>query len=235
MRDLLITIAHHSAPGRLQYLRRMLGEFARYELSHDILIDTNVAGLDVRGDNVQTVHHDSLAHAFHLTWQHRKHMRARIDRYRWLLYLEDDLLLPFSNFQRYQENFALLWPKYVPSFLRVETLEGVEFALDVTDRQQLKPIQVGERTFTILSQPYHACWCMSQAALRECITPEFDRVSESREVAASFPMWELNKTPLLQIEGNQVSKKCLVSHLPNNYVSCSTSPHAKIKVEDAFF
>lgn len=233
MRDLLICIAHHSAPGRLQYLRRILEEFAKYGLSHDILIDTNVAGLDVRGDNITTVHHASLAHPFHLTWQHRKHMRARIDRYRWFAYFEDDLLLPWENFKRYQENFALLLPNYVPSFLRVETLDGAEYALDVTERQQLKPVQVGERTFVTLSQPYHACWCMSQAALRESMTPEFDRVSESREVAASYPMWELNKTPLVELDRNQISRQCFVYHLPNNYAH-SDMDYAKIKVSDLF-
>lgn len=233
MRDLLICIAHYSAPGRLQYLRRILEEFAKYELSHDILIDTDVAGLDVRGDNITTVHHTSLAHPFHLTWQHRKHMRARMERYRWFAYFEDDLLLPFENFLHYMDNFALLWPKHIPAFLRVETLDGVEFALDVTHRQALNPIAIQE-TFCSLDQPYHACWIMPQWALRESMTPEFDRVSESREVSASFPMWELNKAPLVELDGNQISRKCFVYHLPNNYCRAPESPHGKIRVEEIF-
>lgn len=238
MRDLLICIAHHSAPGRLNFLAQVLREFRnQYKIGHDIIIDTDAEGWTVEDgwdDNETVVFHPSLAHPFNLTWCHRKHMRARIDRYQWFAYFEDDLLLPFENFLHYMDNFALLWPKYVPSFLRVETLDGAEYALDVTARQQLKQIQIGDRTFTTLSQPYHACWCMSQAALRESMTPEFDRVSESREVAASFPMWELNKTPLVELDGNQISKKCIAYHLPNNYCRAPESPHGKIRVEEIF-
>lgn len=162
-------------------------------------------------------------------------MRVVIDKYRWFLYCENDLLFPFANFQNYQENFALLWPNCIPSLLRVEEFEGSEYALDVTQRQECTLIHVGgQRSFTTLKEPYHGLWAMPQLELKETMPPDFDRLSDSREVAASFPMWELNKTPLLQMDGKQVNRKCLVSHLANNYAPCPTSPYGKLKIGDIF-
>lgn len=236
MLDLLICIAHHhQAPDRLQYLQRILKCFRdEYALDYNIVIDSNAELPEFTRENVRVVHHANLEHPFNLTWQHRKHMRAEIDNYHWFMYIEDDLLLPFANFQNYQENFRLLWPNCVPSFLRVETFEGAEFALDVTVPQEYKPIQTGKRSFATLTQPYHGLWCMPQRELKENMAPEFDRVSDSREVAASFPMWELGKTPLIELDGKQISRKCFAYHLPNNYAPCKSSPHAKIRIDDVF-
>lgn len=229
MKQLLVCISHHSAPGRIEYLRQVLNGFAEYELAIDIIIDTNVAALDVRGENLTVVSHVSLEHPFHLCWQHRRHMKERIDDYRWFMYVEDDIYLPFENFAHYQRNFEYLWPYNVPSFIRVEEHEGEEYVLDVTERQ--------ERTgagLTTLRQPYHGFWIMPQWALKETMRGDFVRLSDSREIAASYPMWELNKTPVVELDGKQVSPKCFAYHVSNNYAPCKTSPHAKIKVADLF-
>lgn len=231
MKDLLACISHHSAPDRLPYLRQVLSGLSEYELECDIIVDTNVAGLDVRGQNVTTVHHASLEHPFFLCWCHRKHMKERIDDYRWFLYIEDDIHLPFENFAHYQRNFELLWPDYVPSFVRVEEFEGEEFVLDVTERQSC--VLIGSK-FCTLKQPYCGLWCLSQEALKQTMTTDFVRLSQSRETAASFPMWELNKIPLLELDGGQISRKCFAWHLPNNYSRCPENPHAKIRVADIF-
>lgn len=234
-KDLLVAISHHDQPDRLQYLLSVLRTFSEYPLSVDVIVDTQVVGLDVRGDNLTVVSHPSLAHDFHLCWQHRAHFRDRINDYANFFYCENDISVPFENFRNYQENFRLLWPNCVPSFLRVEEFEGVEFALDVTERQECTLIHVGgQRSFTTLKQAYHGCWILPQWALKETMTPDFARLSDSRETAASFPMWELRKTPLLQMEGKQVSRKAFAFHLPGNYARCPTDPHAKIRVADIF-
>lgn len=232
MKDLLICVAHHAAPDRLQYLLRVLEAFAEYELSLDILIDTNAAGLDVRGKNITTVHHTSFDHPFFLTWMHRRHMKDRIEDYHAFAYFEDDILLPFENFDHYQTRFGLLWPDYAPGFIRVEKYKGEEYAVDVTKRQPCFAV----RTFhTALRQPYHGFWIMPQKALKETMTPDFVRLSDSREAAASYPMWGLGKTVLVQIDDEgKVIRECFAYHLSNSYASCPTSPHGKIKVSDIF-
>jgi hypothetical protein len=231
MKDLLVCVAHHSAPDRLPYLRQVLNGLSEYELECYTIIDTNVAGLDVRGQNITTVHHASLEHPFFLCWQHRKHFKERLDDYRWFFYIEDDIHLPWENFAHYQRNFELLWPDYVPSFIRVEEFEGEEYALDVTERQ---PGVLIDSKFCTLKQPYHGFWIMPQWALKQTMRGDFVRLSDSREIAASYVIWELNKTPLVELDGKQISRKCFAYHLPNNYAPCKTSPHAKIRVADIF-
>jgi hypothetical protein len=230
VKDLLVCISHHASPDRLQYLLRVLKSFSdHYKTSHDIIIDTNVAVLSVTGENVTTVHHASLSHPFHLAWQHRKHMKERIEDYHWLMYIEDDIYLPYENFVYYQQRFEQRWPGYIPSFIRVEKFNGEEFVVDVTKRQQRPASQ-----FCTLSQPYHGFWIMPQRALKETMTPDLVRLSDSREAAASYPMEDLRKVPFVNLEDGQISRKCFAYHLPNNYSSCPSSPHGKIKVSEIF-
>lgn len=244
MKDLLVAIAHHSTPGRQDYLERVLAAFDReYEqITLDVVIDTDSCQWRLRKTlrNIQPeiVIHASLEHPFFLTWQHRKHFKANLLEYEWLLYLEDDLYLPFPNFQRYQANFPLLWPNAVPSFVRIEEQNGVQHALDQTRPQICQPIEVAGRLFCALEQPYCACWCLPATALRSVMSDAFTRLSDSREAAASYPMADLGKTPLVQIEQvngrYQIHPECLVQHLPNNYSREPSSPHGKIPVQEIF-
>lgn len=237
MKHLLVCISHHDSPGRLQYLERVLDELEKYRVSYEVVIDTNLVGIGTAprvADNITTVAHPNLEHPFLLCWLHRQHMKAAIENFEWFLYLENDLLLSFENFKHYQENFEMLWPNFVPSFLRTETIDGEEFALDVTRRQPRVPIVVQDRVFCTLSEPYHALWCLPQSTLKETMRGDFTRMSTSREIAASYPMWELNKTPLVELDGTQISRSCFVPHLSNSYAPCPTSAFGKIKVADIF-
>lgn len=231
MKDLLISISHHANPDRLQYLLRVLKTFSEYPISHDVVIDTNAVGLDVRGENLTVVSHPSLAHDFHLCWQHRVHFRDRLDDYRWFLYCENDIAVPFSHFDHYRTRFFLLWSDYVPGFVRFEKHDGEEWAVDQTERQ---PCVCVRSYHCALNQPYHGFWCLPQDALRDTMRPDFVRLSDSREAAASYPMADLNKTALVEVKDHRVSPLCCVHHLPNTYAPCETSPHAKIKVADIF-
>lgn len=241
MKDLLICISHHSAPGRLDFLRQTLLAFKDYQEELDIIIDTNAVGLmipDLLWDDISIVSHVSLAHPFHLTWQHRRHFKDRLDQYSYFLYLEDDIRLNYPNYLRYLANFTQLWPNYVPSFVRIEELNGIKMALDVTRPQICQPIEVAGRLFCALQQPYHGFWLMPRAELAASMSDAFTRVSDSRETAASFPMWELGKTPLVQIEQvdgrYQIHPECWAFHLPNNYSREPSSPHGKIPVKEIF-
>lgn len=246
MKDLLICIAHHSTPGRGQYLASILKAFAtEYKLTLDIIVDTQIADVhidvaDMWGRITTIVSHVSLEHPFHLCWQHRRHMKERIEDYRYFLYIEDDIYLPFENFEHYRTRFELLWPDFVPGFVRVEKHEGEEYAVDVTERQPCVPVRT---THAALRQPYHGFWIMPQQALKETMPADFVRLSDSREAAASYPMAELGKTALVQIDDGkvtpdslayQVVPECFAYHLSNNYAPCPTSLHGKIKVAEIF-
>lgn len=241
MKDLLICISHHSTPGRLDFLRQTLLAFKDYQEELDIIIDTQVVGLqipDLPWDDISIISHVSLAHPFHLTWQHRRHFKDRLVCYANFLYIEDDIRLPSAHFRRYQANFPLLWPNAVPSFVRIEEQNGVQMCLDQTKPQICQPIEVAGRLFCALQQPYHGFWLMPRAELAASMSDAFTRLSTCRETAASFPMWELGKTPLVQIEqvaGHyQIHPECFAFHLPNNYSREPESPHGKIPVKEIF-
>jgi hypothetical protein len=249
-KDLLVCIAHHSTPGRGQYLATILKAFAtEYKLTLDIIIDTQrpdvrIDPADIYGAITTVVSHVSLEHPFHLAWCHRRHMWDRIEDYSWFMYIEDDIYLPFATFDHYRTRFELLWPDFIPGFVRVEKHEGEEYAVDVTERQPCVPVRTNHAA---LKQPYHGFWIMPQRALKETMRGDFVRVSDSREMAASYPMWELGKTALVQIDGGerfssdaservrfQVIPECFAYHLPNGYAACPESPFGKIKVSEIF-
>ena len=259
-KDLLVCIAFHYDFKRLVFLEKLIHTFLNtYECSVHIRIDTNcpnslffsVPEL-IKLNNtlrVEIFTHENLAHPFHLTWQHRLAMQHQIDQYENFAYFEDDILLPYENYLNYLENFKLLFPKYVPSFVRIEENEGQQFITDATEPQELRvvkiyklnPYEIGDeypsgttKCFALLKNPYHGFWIMPAKELKETMIPNFVRLHESRETAASYPMWELKLTPLVEIEDGQISKKCYSYHLPNNYCLSKESPYAKIKPENLF-
>lgn len=247
MKDLLVCAAHHDAPGRLQYLREVIRMF-REEYPKDavdVIVDTDAnpadglsAELDLPiGSFVE--HHAKLAHPFNLTWKHRKHMKERVNDYRFFMYVEDDMRIPYTSFLWFVGSFRSLWDNgAIPAFVRVEKHEGQDYVVDVTYRQSCAPIEYSGLSYCELTQPYHACWIMPGVELKETMTKDFVRVSDSRETAASYPMWELHKRPLVSVfndgDGCRISPSCLVYHLPNGYSKEPSVPFGKIKLEELF-
>ena len=226
-KSLLICIAFHCSEKRVDYLKRILAEiFFTYDIDCKIIIDTNSHDAynlikTLNPIKVDIVVHENLAHPFHLTWMHRKHIKHNIDNYDYFMYLEDDMLLPYENFLNYIENFKLLWPVAVPGFIRIEKHDGVEYVADVTEHHKLKNVNCvgcGDKKFESLPflQNYHAFWIMPQKELKETMKPDFVKVTDGREFAAMYVGWELGKPCLVQIENGQVSTKCYSYHLPNN-------------------
>jgi len=242
---LLVCIAFHYNQDRLKYLGKLVQAFVNeYDCPVHIIIDTNAdflpAGDSDLNDNIEIIYHNNLAHPFHLTWQHRKHFKANIEKYDYFMYVEDDMYLPYKNFVQYCENFKLLFPRFIPSFVRLENNEGKTYLTDQTSAQKpIAIIELGGNLFTQLKQPYHAFWIMPKNELRMTITETFDNVSDSRENAASYPMWGLQKPPLVEVFKDENGKLKLSSssysfHLPCNYATCKESPHGKILVENLF-
>jgi hypothetical protein len=51
---------------------------------------------------------------------------------------------------------------------------------------------------------------------------------------AYYLMLDLQKLPMIEVEGNHISEKCYSYHLTNNYVRLGNTPFAKIKVDKLF-
>jgi len=235
MKDLLICIAFHYNQDRLYLLDTVINNIRdNYKCSVDIVIDTNEILEDWNAPNVVVVQHTDLSHPFHLTWQHRKHFLNSIDKYKNFMYIEDDMVIPYANYLNYLDNFKLLYPHNVPSFIRIE-LKGEEYYVtDVTEPQELNKINVGEKDFVILNQPYHAFWIMPQKELKESITRTFYKPTDCRECAASYIMGELKLVPLVELDGDEISELCYSYHIANNYVNADGIPFAKLKPNQIF-
>lgn len=236
-KDLLITIAFHYSPDRIKYLDKVLGNIlGNYKCSGIIIIDTNTHDIDyINEDNITVCVHENLEHPFYLTSMHRQHIKNNIDDYENFMYIEYDMLLPYENYLNYLENFKILYPKYVPSFIRIEKKDGIEYVSDVLEKQNLDLIAVGDKIFCeiLFYQNYHGFWIMPAKELKEVMNETFTTISDNRESNAMFVGWGLGKQTLLEIENGQVSKKCYSYHLPNNYIE-SNMPNAKIKASEIF-
>jgi hypothetical protein len=226
---ILVCIAFHYVESRVGYVKQLLQNYSTYDAVVDIIVDTN----EVIDLNAQVQVHRGLAHPYHLTRLHRRHFLNNIDSYDYFMYVEDDMLVPYAAFKEYTLNFDALWQVgCVPSFIRVEYFDEKKFITDFTALHTINKVQINGKFFGTLPEPYHAFWIMPKKQLQESITPDFALLDTSREQAASYPMWELRKTPMVQIENNQISELSYSYHLPNNY---SSNPHTcfgKIEVKD---
>lgn len=234
---LLVCVAFHYSPDRVKYLTEVIQGFTKYEIEVNIIIDTNIYQPPLLLSNIGIITHDNLQHPFHLTSFHRQHFKAFVNDYDYFMYIEDDILLPWEAFKNYIDNFPLLWSKnYVPSFIRIEEAEGVQYVSDVVKKQTLNIIEIGGKQFTHLQFPndYHGFWIMPQKELKESMTADFTKLSDSREGNAMFAGWGLGKTTLVEIKDNLISPLCYSYHLPNNYAMSKESIQARFKPNEIF-
>ena len=231
MESLLVCIAYYNTLSD-NYLKIIIERFKSYNMNIHIIVDTN-SNINLNIDAEVFVY--NLNHPYHLTWMHRKHFLDNINNYDWFMYMEDDMDVPFENFEMYMENFKLLWPNYIPSFVRVEKFNDKEFNSDNLSRQIPHIFKIKDKKFTTIGNAYHAFWIMSKNELKETMIDNFVRYEISRETAASYPTWELNKIPLLMMENNQISSLCYSYHLSNKYAASPDSPFGKIEMNNLLY
>lgn len=239
---LLVCIAAHYAPERIKYLEQVLSALMEYQCGVDVIIDTNDFNFPlIRSYSRKRFVHPDLKHPFHLTHMHRQHFKEQIENYDWFMYLEDDMLVPWENFLAYTKKFEPLWRSgYVPSFIRIEEKDNEQYISDVTEQYSITNfIWIEGKPFIALPFPqhYHAFWIAPKWLLKQTINESFTKLHDSREQAASYLMWELKRSGLLEIDNIdgkfQIKEDCYSWHLPNNYID-SNMPNGKIKVKEVF-
>ena len=254
----LVCIAFHYTPSRIPYLLRVVNRFLSYDSQNNIkiIVDTNSKAYEsyeisdainqIASDSRVEFHvHDKLAHPYQLTWAHRSHFSKpeNLALYDVFVYAEDDMDIPYDHFREYLANFTMLWNiNLVPSFLRIERYQDVDF---VTDAEygpiKVKPSDVltevsknTKKHFIKVPRNYHAFWIMPTDVLRSLFVDEsvflkFKNGRGDRELAASYPTWELGRTACLQVfkdDSNilKVHPTCISYHIANNY---ATNPHTR--------
>jgi len=228
-KKLLVCISFHNVPEKLEYLLKVINTFKSYPLYTDIIVDTN-SYIDLK--NVILSVHNNLNHPWDLTWMHRKHIKEKINDYDYFIYVEDDMQIPYENFKNYIDDFSNLWSKgYIPSFVRVEMFNNIEYVVDVTEKQCFSNIiKIEDKEYIQLSQPYHAFWILPKEELQKTMKQDFLTVGATREEAAWYPAKRLNKKQLVLIDDKQVSHLCYSYHLSNNYSSFKGTPFGKIEI-----
>jgi hypothetical protein len=237
-KKLLICISFHYVESRIENLKKIVDCFLNYILDTTIIIDCNQnLKLFEKYGNVIIKTHDNLPHPFHLTSVHRLTMVDEIENFDYFMYVEDDMLLPYENFLEYINNFDELYKiNCVPSFVRIEEFNDVEYIVDLTKNQvEGLKININNKTFINLNQPYHAFWILPNKELKESINENFKMISTNRELSASYVMWGLNKTPYVLMDGNKINKLSCSYHLTNNYSKMVESPFGKIRFDSVIF
>ena len=202
-----------------------------------IIVDTNSYALVqyLKDYNNTLIYvHERLKHPHHLTWIHREHIENFINDFDYFMYIEDDIDLPFENFVEYLDNFKYLYPKYVPSFVRIEELDGKQYIVDMQKQQKIidsEIIRLNGKEFISLERPYHAFWIMPAKELKGLITKDFINYCIDRELAASYIMRGLQIKPLIMLENNSISPLCYSYHLPNTYVNIVGNQHKFGRIE----
>lgn len=234
--NLLVCICHHFDIKKLSILKQTILNYFSYDINTSIVIDTNDRQLlnYIKETPSLTIKiHEQLNHPYDLAGMHRQTMSLLKDDYDYFMYAEDDMVLPFKNFIEYFNNFYDLYKiNAVPSFIRIETCNGIEYVLDVIEQQKNRPIiKINGKTFINLTHPYHAFWILPQKELKQSLTPKFVEQycigDANREFMASYVMWTLNKTPYVLVENNEISKLSYSYHISNTYINSNSNIYSK--------
>lgn len=255
---LLACVCFHYSDYKFHHLCGVVENLLSNYPEADIIVDTNsrhsretIQGKFRAEQRVRVFVHEGLSHPFHLAWVHRVHFRREIDYYGAFMYIEDDIFVPRDNYLNYLEVFGLMWPRFMPSFVRTEEKDGVLYCADAFIRTRIgrhEVLEIGGRRFITLDNPYHAFWAMPRDALKASMNEDFERIHEGgklvREIAASYGLapgkrpcvrwdsYDVQKRGLVEVDGRmQVSPLCRVKHTTNKYINDRGFNFGKIRVD----
>jgi hypothetical protein len=181
-----------------------------------------------------------LGHPFFLTWSHKDIFRqliktdSTITHY---LYLEDDILLTEENIEYYLEGESRLNAhKFFPSFVRYEiNIDGLKYAVDVMKKQIFRvmpKIRHSDNYYYVnFSYPYQGVYLLNSKLMIEYFSkadsPDYNSVWGIREQNTAMILFHnvpdgftsrnlvgcTYKDDIIKLD-----HRCLIHHLPNNYV-----------------
>ena len=247
MKLLICICYHHCNDQGLNILFKNIYNIKNnYSCEYKIIIHTNS---DYSKELINNSHSDievivcsKLDHPFYLTWQHRTYIKNNFSLYDVCMYLEDDMILNYSNLLNYLKNLEHVWPNYVPTFLRYEENNILEkYAVD-THRISLKKCKVLNlnEMYLNVGKIYSACWVLPSKFLKGLIDKNFTIIRGGqviRETAASFVNWQLGKQCILQLDKDirKISDKSLIHHASNKYINLIQPHFSKFKVSDLIY
>jgi len=184
-----------------------------------------------------------LQHPFSLTLQHRQYMHDNIDAYDTFMYIEDDMIVSYQALCNYLNNFNVLWPHYVPSFLRFEMRGEELYTTDITTRHSMhgNVMTIAGKDYYNFNKLYCGCWAITKDILKQLLDVLISPIPLHplpRETAASFVNRQLQKPCLVEVHyvdtKLHVNNLSLIYHSSNIYVNNIKEPWAKLNVKDIF-
>lgn len=258
LKKLLVCVCFHYSAEKFPHLCQVVENFILNYTESDIIIDTNnhhsekeISKKFGMNSRIKTVVHDRLLDPFHLAWAHRKHFKREMDYYDVFMYVEDDILVPYENYLNYLDVFKIVWPNYIPSFVRTEEKDGQLYCADALIRTRVREADIlvfKGRRFITLDNPYHAFWVMPRDALKESMNCDFEKIYEGnkwiREIAASYGLmpgkrpcvrwgsYDIQKIGLVEVDRDmKISNLCFVKHTTNKYINDCEFNFGKIQIE----
>jgi hypothetical protein len=249
---------------KTEYINKIIDETNQYGYITDIFIHTNVTEInkdtfhEYTNGTITFLYHDlSNIDPYFLTWKSRDLMKEQKDIYDAFIYIEDDILVPFTAIQYWVKyNTKLIDHNYNLGFVRIETnAEGVEYITDLwkTDDVFIKdprfegPIErvvvLDGETFALNSKnPYCAFWIYNKDEFHKFVNSKYYDINNvsgyDMRAASAVGLHGLETewykgTLIPLVEGNKLAKECKIYHLSNRFVIDASSPFATIRFEDA--
>jgi hypothetical protein len=264
-RTLLVHVAFHYVAARRVFLDAVLQTLFSYRLSGiSIVIDTNsletrniLDDLTIPGHcSVRMDVHSALQDPMRLTWAGRQHMEAAYEEFDYVMYIEDDIAIPWATLERWLSEESTVGAEgYIRGFLRVE--EGVGRGPVASDwprpssRDEL--IYIGDKPYIRPACFYQACWVYSRADMRSFIQGSAwkngfhswsavvtERVVRDHRAGLGNMIREFSafgmqcgkpgrhRVVLPVDESGRIPENAWVWHLPNNYAVMPNVPYGKL-------
>ncbi len=245
---LVIHITFFFMKDRIKYINRIIDETNNYQYQADIFIHTNDD--NVRNDyfhkyvngTLCVVHHNLHGiHPYYLSWKCRELMTEQKDKYETFMYIEDDILVPWSTIEywlKYHKD--LIKNGYNLGFVRIEVEDNIEYITDITHKMH-NMISINSIKYCVNDvNPYCAFWIYDKDEFNKFVTSKYYDCNniinyETRESSA-IGLHGLGtnwyKNTIIPIMDNKLIENCKIYHMPNNYVQ-KKSVFASIKFDEA--
>ena len=196
-----------------------------------------------------------LGHPYFLTWSHKDIFRQLVNTDHTIthyMYLEDDILLTRENIEYYFEGeLRLTKQKFLPSFVRYEiTPQGIMYAIDVMKIQIFHVMPIVKHSdsyfYVNFSYPYQGLYMLNARFMKEYFdsradNPDYNTVWNIREQNTAVILF--HNVPngftsrnlvgcVYKDDKIKLDKRCLVHHLPNNYVNDKNNLSKLYKIDD---
>ena len=195
---------------RYNHINRIIKEACSYQCEIDIYIHTNENILPhylTKNTNgkIQVIVHDfTNGNPLYLTWGCRSFLKAQKDDYDVFIYIEDDMLIPWSALQYWlQHKDDLIKHRFNLGFLRIETdINNNEYVVDVTRKLNTNnTVVINGKNYVINNvNPYVASWIYDRNEFEVFLNSPFYNGN------GNIPNYDIQAASAIGLHGNGMNR-----------------------------